>query len=78
MTVIVRRSFLAGRMMGEVVEDERRESIATLQQHGLEFAAFAMGERRSSSFQDFMRTRGAMLAGGIHRVRLKGGRGLCP
>lgn len=78
MTDIVRRSFLGGRTMGDAVEDERRETIATLQAHGLEFAAFSMGGQRSSSFDDFMKTRGALLAGGLHRVRLKGGRGLAP
>lgn len=72
------KSFLRGRSMGEAISTERRATIRQLQQHGLETAAFAMGEQRSDSFSDWLFMRSAILAGGIHTVRLRGGRSIDP
>ena len=70
------RSFLAGRTMGEAVCDERRATVGLLKDHGLASAIRATAG--SNSFEDYYRMRGALLAGGLHRVRLNGGRGIEP
>jgi hypothetical protein len=76
MTLPVKRSFLGGRSMGEAVIEAREEVSLLLAQRKLHGAVVATN--RSSSFQDFMTMRGAMLAGGLHCVRLRGGRGIEP
>jgi hypothetical protein len=74
MTVLIRRSFLGGRSMGDAVVQEREETVSMLVAHGFKYAPLAM--RRAQSWTDFERARGMMLAGGLHRVRLTGGRGI--
>jgi hypothetical protein len=76
MTVAINRSFLGGRSMGEAVIEARQEVSLLLAQRRLHGAVVATN--RSSSFNDFMSMRGAMLAGGVHCVRLRGGRGIEP
>lgn len=68
------RSFLLGRDSGQAAVAERQEAVALLHRHDLQFAARATAH--SSTFNDFMTMRGAMLAGGFHLVRTKGGRGI--
>jgi len=72
----IQRSFLAGRTAGEVVTIERQEVRELLAKHGRVHALCALRGSRSSTFSDFMMMRGAMLAGGVHRVRKNSGRGL--
>lgn len=76
MTVVIKRSFLGGRSMGDAVKEAREEVSLLLAQQRL-FGA-VMATSHSSSFNDFMKMRGAMLAGGLHCVRLRGGRGIDP
>ena len=66
------RSFLLGRSPGEAVETERGETIRLLLEHHRPQAAHATSH--SSSFKDYMLMRERMYAGGIHAVRLHGGR----
>lgn len=70
------RSFLAGRSMGVAVCTEREETVSLLIIHRLELAAHATRISATSSYSDFYTMRGAMLAGGLHCVRLRGGRGI--
>lgn len=72
--VVLGHSFLRGRDAGQAVVDERNIIADILEWHGLKSAARAT--RNGSSFNDFMTSRGAMLAGGLHLVRLRGGRGI--
>jgi hypothetical protein len=72
--IVVRRSFLLGRTADEAIADEKRETLDLLAQHDLFYAAFALA--RNGAFHDYFMMRGAMLAGGLHRVRLTGGRGI--
>lgn len=74
MSATLQRSFLRGRDAGAVVVAERTIVADILDGQGLKQAAAAT--RKANSFNDFMTMRGAMLAGGLHRVRLRGGRGL--
>jgi hypothetical protein len=76
MTVIIRRSFLLGRDAGEAVTEAQRETLVVLVEHDLKKAALALTAGTPTAFFDFMTMRGAMLAGGLHRVRLNGGRGI--
>ena len=69
------RSFLAGRTAGDVVTLERQETRELLAKHGRVFALCALRGSRSGTFADYMMMRGAMLAGGVHRVRQNSGRG---
>lgn len=68
------RSFLLGRSMGDAVQEERELVVSQLITLGLTAAADAT--RKTCSFHDFFTMRGAMLAGGLHAVRLRGGRSL--
>lgn len=56
------------------IEEARDAAVSDLLQHGLRQAARAL--RKSGSFRDFFAMRGALLAGGVHCVRLRGGRGI--
>jgi hypothetical protein len=47
-----------------------------LVEHDLKTASRALTAGTPTAFFDFMTMRGAMLAGGLHRVRLNGGRGI--
>ena len=76
MTLIIKRSFLGGRSMGDAVKAARDETRLLLIQQKLYMAAAAAHQSRS--FNDFMKMRGAMLAWGLHCVRLRGGRGIDP
>jgi hypothetical protein len=69
-TVLVERSFLAGRDSGQAVADDRKETLELLAAHGRIGAFCALANGRSSGFSDFIKMRGALLAGGLHRVRL--------
>lgn len=68
------RSFLEGRTMGEAVARDRELVVSELLQLGLNHAARAT--QQTQSFHDFYLMRGAMLAGGLHTVRRRGGRGI--
>lgn len=74
MSTTVHRSFLLGRSMGEAVKEERDDATLLLAKRRLYCASLAT--HRSESYHDFMAMRGAMLAGGFHRVRLTGGRSI--
>lgn len=65
----VRRTFLAGRTAGDAVTQERQETRELLAKHGRVMALCALRGSRSSTFGDYMVMRGAMLAGGVHRLR---------
>lgn len=71
-------SFLGGRDAGQAVDEERELVTLTLIKSGLVQAAQASSATKSQSanFWDFYKMRGAMLAGGLHRVRLRGGRNI--
>lgn len=56
------------------VMQEREGTVSMLVLRGL--AKAAQATRASRNFHDFMKMRGAMLAGGLHCVRLRGGRGI--
>lgn len=56
------------------VMEERECTVSMLVTRGL--AKAAQATRASRNFHDFMKMRGAMLAGGLHCVRLRGGRGI--
>jgi hypothetical protein len=73
----VRRSFLLGRTAGEVVVIDRIIVADILEWHGSKgLKTAAAATRANNGFNDFMTSRGAMLAGGLHLVRLRGGRGI--
>jgi hypothetical protein len=72
----VRRSFLLGRNAGSAVADERRLTFELLAQHERVVAALTLTHSARSAFNDYLKMRSAMLAGGLHRVRLNGGRNL--
>lgn len=76
MTVLIRRSFLRGRDAGQAVTQAQRETLVVLEEHNRVRAAIALTAGTPAAFFDFMAMRGAMLAGGLHRVRLDGGRGI--
>lgn len=76
MTVIVKRSFLGGRTMGEAVHAEREETKVVLGSHGRWNASHALTAAGNRPFFEFMQMRARMLAGGFHRVRLNGGKTL--
>lgn len=69
-------SFLLGRSMGDAVAEERSLVVSTLIEHNLVQAANATNAQKNGSFRDFFSMRGFMLAGGLHRVRKNGGRGI--
>jgi hypothetical protein len=52
------------------------ETLVVLVEHDLKKAAARSPPAPPTAFFDFMTMRGAMLAGGLHRVRLNGGRGI--
>lgn len=60
----------------DLIEDARRAVFDDLTSHDLFLAALALTQGAVPAFNDFMKMRGALLAGGLHRVRLKGGRGI--
>jgi len=74
MATKLQRSFLLGRTMGEAVKAERELVVTQLLTLGLSAAAKAT--RENCSFNDYFRMRGLMLAGGLHAVRLRGGRSI--
>jgi hypothetical protein len=76
MTKPVLRSFLEGRDAGQAVMQERELVVSQLLVLGLAHAAAATRATSHSSFHDFYTMRGLMLAGGLHRVRLYGGRSI--
>lgn len=78
MAVQLVRSFLLGRSMGDAVLAERREALDTLASHDLFYAARALTDPANAraAFNDWMKMRGVMLAGGLHRVRLTNGRSI--
>ncbi len=76
MTVIVRRSFLLGRTPGDAVCAEQRDTLDRLAEHDRIAAGVALARGARSAYNDFMNMRSLMLAGGLHCVRLRGGRGI--
>lgn len=56
--------------------DDRRELVELLARHGRITSIAAINRGQGAPYSDFMKMRGALLAGGLHRVRLYGGRGL--
>lgn len=76
MAAQLERSFLAGRDAGAAVTLERLETRALLVQHQRWTAAEAILDKTNSAFWDYMKIRGALLAGGPRRIRLNGGRNL--
>jgi hypothetical protein len=75
-SVIVQRSFLLGRSVGAAVSQEQRDTLDRLAEHDLFVAGLALARGTGASYNDFMTMRSLMLAGGLHRVRLFGGRGI--
>jgi hypothetical protein len=58
------------------IEQARRDAADDLAAHSRLAAGIALERSAVSAFTDFMAMRGAMLAGGLHRVRLTGGRSI--
>lgn len=78
MATPIARSFLRGRTAGDAVALERLETRLVLVRFKRWIAAEAILDKRCCAFKEFMEMRSAMLAGGLHRVRLRGGRNLEP
>lgn len=60
----------------DAVAKARRETLKDLAAHDRFVAGFALARGAWPAYNDFMTMRGAILAGGLHRVRLTGGRGI--
>jgi hypothetical protein len=60
----------------DAIEQARLDALNDLVAHERFVAGLALAQGAVSSFNDFFKMRGAMLAGGLHRVRLTGGRGI--
>lgn len=76
MTITVHRSFLLGATAGEAVTQERNATADLLAKHKRYAAEIALVEGGKYAFADFFTMRSLMLAGGLHRVRLTGGRSI--
>lgn len=76
MSVVVTRSFLLGRAAGDAVSQEQRETLDLLAEHDLFVSGLALARGTAAAYNDFMIMRSWMRAGGQHRVRLYGGRGI--
>ncbi len=75
-SILLERSFLAGRTMGEAVFCERQTTAVMLGSHGRWQASHALTAAGNRPFWEFIEMRNRMLAGGFHRVRLTGGRSI--
>lgn len=74
--VVIRRSFLLGRSAGDAVTQEQKDTLDMLDKHDLLVSGVALAYGTHVAYSDFMQMRSWLRAGGLHRVRLYGGRGI--
>jgi hypothetical protein len=70
------RSFLLGRTSGQAVVEERRQTLDLLAEHGRLAAGLALSRGASVARREFEAMRSWLYAGGMHCVRLTGGRSI--